>query len=65
MGGRSRVTRWLLLGLGLGIAGAGLLALVARPTAPPLDEIGDRSRAELEELLRVHEPAPGAESSGS
>ncbi|MEE9609228.1 MAG: hypothetical protein V3U03_15920 [Myxococcota bacterium] len=47
------MTRWLLVALGLGIAGAALYALVEGGRGPrPLDEIDDASRARLDRVLR-------------
>ena len=54
-----RVTRWLMLALGLAIA-AGALALLVTGGGggsegglePPLSEIDDESRARLERVLR-------------
>lgn len=56
----ARVTRWLLLALGLAVAAAGLFALaggdaVRLPVAsgpPPMEEIDADSRARLEQVLR-------------
>ena len=52
-----RVRRWLVLSLGLGIAAAaGYVLLTSSP--PPSgshDEIGDPSRARLQEILRKAE----------
>ena len=56
----ARVTRWLLLVLGLAVAAAGLFALVKGdavrlPVAsgpPPMEEIDADSRARLEQVLR-------------
>lgn len=60
--------RWLTVVVGVGIAAAALHALLARPPAPrsapavppvssrpAADEIGERSRAQLERVLREAE----------
>lgn len=52
------MSRWLLVLLGLAIAAAALYALVAgrelplSESAPPLDDIDEASRHELERVLR-------------
>ena len=47
------MTRWLLVALGLGIAGAAFYTLVEGGRGPrPLDTIDDESRASLDRVLR-------------
>ncbi|UCE86802.1 MAG: hypothetical protein JSU66_03445 [Deltaproteobacteria bacterium] len=50
--------RWLLFTIGLGIAVAGLYAILLEwPGGPPLDRIDDESRDQLERVLRQPDDA--------